>query len=164
MSKTWRAIREIIPNSGNNANDHTYGADVNKANEYNVNFANISKNTYQKTQEILHGANVPGFKYGTVIVRGDNRFRPQPVDTETFILTLKNLNGTCSVYSDGIPMKFIKDSLHVVVCNISCIIITFFVTGIFPTAWKHALVVLLFKSGDVNGLNNYRPISLKPIV
>ncbi len=113
MSKTWKTIREIIPNSAKNANDHTHDIDVNKANEYNVHFANIGKNTYHKTQEILHGANVPDFRYGTVILRGNNRFRPQPVDTETVILTIKNLNETRSVGSDGIPMKFIKDSLHV---------------------------------------------------
>ncbi len=71
MSKTWRNIREVIPNSANNANDHTFDADVNKANESNVNFVNIGKNTYQKTQEILHGANVPDFRYGTEILRGE---------------------------------------------------------------------------------------------
>ncbi len=69
MSKTWRTIREIIPNSANNANDHTHDVDVNKANEYNVHFANIGKNTYQKTLEILHR---------TVILRGDNRFKAPP--------------------------------------------------------------------------------------
>lgn len=68
-SKTWRTIKEIIPNFAKNGNDHTFDADVNKANEYNVHFANIGKNTYQKTQEILHGANVPDFRYETVILR-----------------------------------------------------------------------------------------------
>ncbi len=31
-------------------------------------------------------------------------------------------------------------------------------------AWKHALFVPLFKSGDINSVNNYRPISLLPII
>ncbi len=31
-------------------------------------------------------------------------------------------------------------------------------------AWKHALVVLLFTSGDANDLGNFRPISLLPIM
>ncbi len=104
LSETWTTIRKIIPNFANNANDYTFDADVNKTNEYNVHFSNIGKNTYQKIQEIFHAANVPDFRHGTVILKGDNRFRPQPVDTETVILTIRNINETCSVDSDGIPM------------------------------------------------------------
>ncbi len=34
----------------------------------------------------------------------------------------------------------------------------------FLSSWKQALVVPLFKSGDINDLNNYRPILLLPIL
>ena len=46
----------------------------------------------------------------------------------------------------------------------TCIINTSIVTGIFPTSWKHALVVPILKTGDVNDPNNFRPISLLPII
>ena len=36
-------------------------------------------------------------------------------------------------------------------------------TGIFPTKWKLAKVVPLFKSGDSTDVNNYRPVSLLPL-
>ncbi len=36
-------------------------------------------------------------------------------------------------------------------------------TGRFPTSWKHATVIPLFKSGDKTIASNYRPISLLPI-
>ena len=52
MSRTWKTIREIIPASKNN-NDYIFEANVNKANEFNLHFASIGKNTYEKTQEIL---------------------------------------------------------------------------------------------------------------
>ncbi len=66
--------------------------------------------------------------------------------------------------SDGIPMKFIKDALFVVAFYLTCIVKTSIVTGIVPTAWKRALVIPLLKSGDVCDLNNFRPVSLLPII
>ncbi len=95
---------------------------------------------------------------------GDAVFRPHPVGTETVILTIKSLNETSSVGSDGIPMKFIKDALYVIAFYLTCIVNTSIVTGIVPTAWKHALVIPLFKSGDVSDFNNFRPVSLLPII
>ncbi len=37
-------------------------------------------------------------------------------------------------------------------------------TGVFPQVWKHALVIPLFKKGDQESVNKYRPISLLPIL
>ena len=37
-------------------------------------------------------------------------------------------------------------------------------SGIFPQEWKCAKVIPLFKEGNHSDLNNYRPISIVPIV
>ncbi len=47
---------------------------------------------------------------------------------------------------------------------LACVINTSLVTGILPLAWKHALVIPLFKNGDSDNVSNYRPISLLPIL
>ncbi len=44
------------------------------------------------------------------------------------------------------------------------IINTSLTTGVFPQVWKHALVIPLFKKGDQESVNDYRPISLLPIL
>ena len=61
-------------------------------------------------------------------------------------------------------MKFIKDGLLLTAFYLTCIVNTSLVTGIIPTVWKHALVIPLHKKGDVNDVNNYRPISKLPIM
>ena len=38
-----------------------------------------------------------------------------------------------------------------------------FEVGIFPSNWKKATVIPLFKSGDRDNVGNYRPISLLPL-
>ena len=113
---------------------------------------------------MLYGENVTYYNDMTITPDGDNDFRPQHVDTDTIFLIIKGLKDTNSVSSDGIPLTFIKDSLYVIAFYLTCIVNTSIVTGIFPTTWKHALVVPLFKSGDSNDFNDYRPISLLPIL
>ena len=37
-------------------------------------------------------------------------------------------------------------------------------TGIVPTAWKRAKIKPVFKSDDVNKVENFRPISILPVL
>ena len=127
-------------------------------------FVNVGKFTYEKTQQTLHNDNYVSLLDTDVALSNTNHFRPQPVDVSTVILTVKALNDTKSVGSDGIPLKFIRDALHVVAQYLTCIINTSIVTGVFPDAWKHAVVVPIFKNGDADNVSNYRPISLLPIL
>ncbi len=107
---------------------------------------------------------MPHFNFSAVTAGGSGSFRPQPVDTETFILTIKSLNNISSIGADGIPMKFIMDVLYAIAYYLTLIINTSIVTGVFPTLWKHVLVIPIFKNGDVRDQANYRPISLFRII
>ena len=84
----------------------------------------------------------------------ENLFRPKPIDASTVILTIKHLKDTNSYGSDGIPLRFLKDALPVITPYLTCIINTSFVTGVFPPAWKHALVTPIYKSGTTDDLSN----------
>ncbi len=116
----------------------------------------IVHSNYLKTLRYMHHNNFD--------IDKSLRCRPQPVDVNTVILTIKHLNITCSVGSDGIPLRFLEDALYVIVFYKTCIINSSLVTGKFPTQWKHANVIPVFKSGDINVVNNFRPISLLPIL
>ncbi len=61
-------------------------------------------------------------------------------------------------------MRFFNDSLFVIASYLTVIIDTSISTGQFPTAWKHATVTPLFKSGEKDNPSNYRPISILPVL
>ncbi len=87
-SKLWKTIREIVPSQKTNYNTYN-GSTKDKANEFNKLFANVGKNTFRKTQEIIHGKNVPHSALVQENLDGDTVFRPHPVDTETVIFNYK---------------------------------------------------------------------------
>ena len=51
-----------------------------------------------------------------------------------------------------------------VASSLCCIFNRSITSGIFPTEWKFTKVVPLFKQGERSDLNNYRPISIIPVV
>ena len=36
----------------------------------------------------------------------------------------------------------------------------FFLNAVFPMAFKHGIVIPIFKSGDIEEISNYRPITI----
>ena len=135
---------------------------MNKAIEFNEHFASIRKNTYERSQKNIRNINIIPRDHSSENIR--HQFRPQPVDMETLILVIKQLKPTNSCGSDGISFRFFIDSLPVTSFYILVIVNTSIVTGIYPDPWKHPYVVPVFKSGDPENVNNYRPISLLPII
>ena len=67
-SKAWKTIRKIFPNCKSNTNGCNFDNEMDKDNEFNVHFSNVGKNTYEKTQEILHVENVTCFSDENVIL------------------------------------------------------------------------------------------------
>ncbi len=156
-------LRDIVPNNKHKTNQHSFDNIKDKVEEFSIYFTNVGKTTYESTQNTRHGENMSASHHENNSMESDN-FRPQPVDTNTVMLTVKDLKNANSVGSDDIPLKFVKDGLYVIAFYLTCIVNTSLVTGVFPSAWKHAIVVPVFKNGDVENVNNYRPISLLPVI
>ena len=77
---------------------------------------------------------------------------------------LSSLKSSKATGLDGISAKYLKmfapyitDSM-VKLCNVSI------AEGQFPDSWKIARVIPLFKKGSDADVNNYRPISILPVV
>ena len=66
--------------------------------------------------------------------------------------------------SAGLSMKLIKKLIPCLAEPLTLIINQSLTTGIFPNKLKIAKVVPLYKKDDTNILENYRPISLLPVM
>ncbi len=161
-SATWKVITDLVQDQKRNSNSYNFDMS-DKAEEFNKFFSNIGKTTFEQIQHSLLDPHAMTANNHNPVLKEGACFRPEPVDSDTVILIIKNLNETKAVGSDGIPLRFLKDALPVIILCTTCIINVSLATGIIPKAWKHAMVVPLFKSGDINSVNNHKPISLLPI-
>ena len=124
----------------------------------------MGENAFRKSQENTVDPNLLINNQPSIPLNHSRKFRPQPVDINTLLLTIKSLKTTNSFRSDGIPFRFLIDSLPVTIYYILIIVNTSIVTDVHPDLWKHPYVSPVFKSGDAENIGNYRPISLLPIL
>ena len=60
---------------------------------------------------------------------------------------------------DGVTTCLLKECAQGIACSLCCLFNRSFTEQHFPSAWKNALVVPVFKRGDHSLLTNYRPIA-----
>ena len=96
--------------------------------------------------------------------RVDREFIPQNVSSAFVLLELRKLKSTKATGLDGIPAKLLKDAAQEVAKPIANLINLTFSTGEIPQEWKEAKVTPIFKSGEKDDVNNYRPISVLPLI
>ena len=130
----WKVVGEVIPKQNNKHNGYGFDKISDKAEEFNSFFSSVSESTFRRSQEELESesefvADRPHFNSNV-----NSAFRPKPVDANTVILTVKHLNTTTSIGSDGIALRFLRDALCVIVLFLTCIVNTSVVTGVFPEA------------------------------
>ena len=77
---------------------------------------------------------------------------------------LKSLKRNKATGVDNIPTNLLKDSASEISRPLSHIINLSLRTGIVPNEWKIARLTPIHKSGDVTKADNYRPISILPVV
>ena len=84
---------------------------------------------------------------------------PQPVEIFSVI---NSLNPHKTSGYDNISAYFLKLGNEVLAPILTAYFTWVFKKGIFPCTFKTAKVVSIFKTGNKNSVNNYRPISLLP--
>lgn len=82
-------------------------------------------------------------------------------EIDNIILSLKDKSA---VGWDGISTSVIKSARHILIPLLSHLFNIALSSGIFPRAFKRAIVHPVFKSGDRDSVSNYRPISVLTVL
>ena len=133
-------------------NGVTYSDSMTKANILNTQFSSVFNKNEDKT---------------TIKNKGPSPYPSMDsitVSTEGVQKLLDGLNIHKASGPDGIPSRLLKELSH----ELAPVLALFFQAsinqGILPDDWKKANVVPIFKKGERNKAENYRPVSLTSII
>ena len=158
-----------------NSNPKKYHSYVSKKKKYNENKITLCLegalvNDSEKCASALNSF------FGSVYTKGPSQFPvfnvfPRPGDMQDVVFTLENIkskliNLDCnkSMGPDSIPACILKNSADIFAPILLDIFEISYRDGIVPDQMKVANIVPLFKAGDRTICNNYRPVSLTPVI
>ena len=151
--KSEQKVNKIVENGSINENDK----DI--ANAFNTFFTNIGKTLANKIPLVPH-------MFNDTCTDADNVTKFSFISiSEDFVYN--NLNKLCvakATGSDRISARLLRCAAAQIARSITCILNKSLRNGQVPLEWKHARVIPLHKEGPTDDTNNYRPISVLPIL
>lgn len=159
---TWNAIKRIgnFQKQKSNASSllklsETPAASVNTVNNFFANVGSILasqvKSSFASTP--LHSPTMHSSSVSNSMVLYE-------VENEEIDNIILNLKSKCAVGWDGISTYIVKATRHVLTPILQVLFNLSLTSGIFPNAFKKAVVHPIYKSGDRDSVTNYRPISV----
>ena len=164
MKKTWKNINDVIRyKKPTNNHIDSIRDDKNSLISDNKQICNVINDYF-----INIGRNLGN----TLSSHSDETYLyapPYPISSSFFLKPMANhevlalinkLKLNKSTGPNHTPHKFIKIGKHVISPILTSLINLSFQSGVFPKCLKHSDVIPIYKSGDKQAPNNYRPISL----
>lgn len=157
---TWNIINDKINNKPSpnnidiiNFNNMTYTDPKNIADIFNEFYLNVTKSKTFKKSGVKHF--VKENQYSIFLC---------PTDEQEVYKLLVSLNNKKSVGYDDINTASLKACAAHICKPLSYMINLSFATGEFPSKLKLSVIKPLFKKGDAKDVNNFRPVTLIPIL
>ena len=163
--KTWNLINELTsryPSKSTNileiqVDNRAISSPGEMAEAFNEHFTNIGQ---VLAQEVPTAEVNPEF----YLSHTDKAFHLKTPSLDVVFNLLRNIDEKKATGLDMIPSKLLKMAARIVTPSLTAIFTKSIITGIYPTEWKMARVTPVLKKGEKSDLNNYRPISVIPVV
>ena len=133
------------------------------ASEFNFHFTSIA----DQLRSLLPQLNFDISKLQNFVIKRKDAsitFSIPPITESKIIDCLKNITSNKASGICNISARMLKLAAPIIASSIAKLINYSFVTSVFPQRWKTAKVTPLFKGGDPENVNNYRPISVLPVL
>ena len=103
-------------------------------------------------------------KAKSIPVKTNKRFKFKYIPRATMEFQMTKLQRSKVAGLDNLPPGLLKDSAKEISSLLCYILNRSINTGVFPSWWKIAKVTPVCKSGCVKEIENYRPVSILPVV
>ena len=150
----WGTLNDLLPKGERNTTSTRYqNLTANTFNQYFTQIAGTLSKRFQNVSLPL-----------IATPRVSQDFALNDVSLSFVYDQLRNLKGNKATGLDGIPARLLKDGASAIAKPIAYLINLTIRSGEIPSEWKEAKVTPTFKSGKRNEENNYRPISVLPLI
>ena len=156
--QAWKTLKSMLPNN-TTTNEMQTGDEEQMSNTFNNFFANIGKEL-STAVPVLHDDNM----FTPSVTSCERKFEIQKVSESDILTEIKRLKNKNSMGLDGISAKILKLSAEEITPSLTYLVNRSILENKVPTQWKRAKIVPLHKKGDKELPDNYRPISLLPVV
>ena len=164
----WNSIKKIFPSKSSSKPSQTFIVDSSEindqrkiANAFCSYFTGIVSNL--KKSVIMLSDRIWSC-HRKVELKTCQVFRFRTVTEENVLKHLKLLKRKKSTGLDEIPPWLLNDCLSVLSKPLAHIINISLNTSVYPTDWKRSKIITLYKKGQHNKVDNFRPISVIPAV
>ncbi len=163
VSKTWKIIKSVIgkennKSPSNKAEFNIHSVKVNDeyiiSNAFNNYFVNVGKTLAKGIQSDLDPT--------SYIVRNIQSIVISFVSENEILNIVDNLHNSSPGW-DGITVPIIKANIQYIIKPLTHAVNKSFTQGVFPDYLKVAKIYPIYKSGDIQNICNYRPISVLSI-
>ena len=153
-NQSWKVLKSFMPNKSSSSSfSHDKQENAELAKDFNTHFSSIAEKLRSCFDDVPQPSKANSSKLS-------HEFMFSSVNEEDVLKLIYSLKNTKSAGVDDINSFILKTSAPVIVKPLTYLINRSLSEGIFPSKWKTAKIIPVFKKGDKTSPDNYRPISL----